>query len=180
MKKALLLLLLLACRHTSFSQTDDEEPIPVFNVVIDDPMDKFGRGITTTVLAPEFYSRNERKVGDTILRYICYNAEHELINLDTTADPYTLQFVSLVQYYTHPAETYNDEKGQKRPLPIEKIIYRYDRIGENGWLTVNYRNNKSSFMKEDIDQIVRTETITTPAGNTVKYEYYKVSAKKQN
>ncbi len=163
----------------------EKEKVPVYNYVIDDPMDVFGRqpapqNITNTVLVPEFYFAGDRHSGDTVIRQLCYNAANDLIRLDTLKDYHLLRYISTLQYYTEKDHTYRDAEGKLQPLPVEKIVYRYDKTGSDKWFSVDYATHKSTTLQEFINDIVKVDTVnaTDPAmGNiiTTIYRHYKVS-----
>jgi hypothetical protein len=188
-KTRTIFLVLMAISLTAVAQKkkkkEAEEKIPVYNYVIDDPMDVFGRQavpaeVSNTVLVPEFFSAREWHSGDTLLKMLCYNAANELIRMDTITDYRRLRYVSLMQYYTEQGHTYKDAEGKIQPLPVEKIIYRYDKTGNDKWFSVDYASRKSSSLQEFVNEIVKTDTVkaTDPVlGNAVTtiYRHYKVS-----
>lgn len=156
-----------------------EEKIPVFNVVIDDPMDTYGRQpmpeITNKVtLLPEFCTYGGQ-IKDTIRRYEFYNTAHQLINADTLKNYKELHFVSLLEGYTDHEHTYRDAAGNLQPLPVSKIVSRYDRTADDRWLHVNYKTNKTIQLQEHVTDIVRTDTIHSTDGSMIVRQYYKVT-----
>lgn len=194
MKRTLLILLVALAVYTpSLAQKGkdkkkEEEKVPVYNYVIDDPMDVFGRqpvpeNVVKNVLLPEFYTRGEKHINDTVLKYECYDATNQIILPDTLTDYKTLRYLSLIKTYPDPIQKYKDANGTLQPLPIQKIVYRYDKVGSDKWLTVDYANNKQATFQEHTTNIVRTDTASIsmlPAGNyTITIcKYYKVSSTK--
>ncbi|GAA4466203.1 hypothetical protein GCM10023093_19920 [Nemorincola caseinilytica] len=158
----------------------EEEKIPVYNYVIDDPMDAFGRqpqpqqAPTRTVTLPEFCMHGGT-VADTMYWYEHYDAAHKIINPDTLTDHTLLRYVSLMESYTDREHTYKDASGKLQPLPVSKIIYRYDRLGADKWLSVNYKTNKTFKLQDHVNDIVRRDTIRSTDGSSVIRAYYRVS-----
>jgi hypothetical protein len=182
------------CSTQSFAQKGkkkkkEEEKIPVYNYVIDDPMDVFGRQPpesveTTTVMLPQFFSLDVRRSGDTSFTYEGFDAANNPLKADTLSDYSRLRYVSLIQRYTDPGHTYRDSTGKLKPLPTEKIVYRYDKTGNDKWFTVNYATNKSEMLQEFPSDIVRTDTIVvvdpvTTRYHTRLYRYYRVAPMKK-
>ena len=159
-----------------------EEKVHVFNYVIDDPMDVYGRqpmpAVTDkTVLLPEFCAY-AGQVRDTIYRYEFHNAAHQLILIDTLSEYKLLRFVSLLEGYTDHEHTYKDAAGKLQPLPVSRIIKRYDRISDDTWLYVNYKTNKTLRLQDYIHDIVRTDTVHSTDGSTTVRKYYRVTEAK--
>gem|GEM_PF-6248996 len=153
-----------------------EEDIPVFNYVIDDPMDVFGRQSTSTgnfktVLLPDI-CMHAGVFRDTIYRYEYYNAAHELINPDTLTEYRNLKFISLLRAYTDTEHTYKDASGVQQPLPVSRIINRYDRIGNEKWLCVDYLKNKTYSITDNIADIVKRDTVSGNNGSYIIRSYY--------
>ncbi len=160
----------------------EEEDIPVFNYVIDDPMDVFGRQATAgstfkTVLLPDI-CMHAGVFNDTIYRYEYYNAAHELINPDTLTNYRDLKFISLLRGYTDTEHTYKDASGVQQPLPVSRIINRYDRIGSNKWLCVDYLNNKTGSLTEDTGDIIHRDTVAGSNGSSIVRSYYRTAPAK--
>jgi hypothetical protein len=187
-QKVLCVLLQLAISFSASAQKGKKKPpekVPVFNYVIDDPMDVFGRqpvpaDVVQEVLLPEFCSRGDKRIKDTVLVYECYNAANNLINPDTLYEYSLLRYVSVTQSYPDPVQTYKAADGTLKPLPVQKIIYRYDKTGNDKWFSVNYITNKSAQLREYTSDIVRRDSITVQdpiKGNYLitVYKYYKVS-----
>ena len=80
---ALMILLCPAARAQDDKDKDKEEKPPVFNYVIDDPMDKFQPQKDSVIiyhyLVPEFYFHTARKDKDTTFEFFCYDVHDELI-----------------------------------------------------------------------------------------------------
>jgi hypothetical protein len=185
-----LLFVIIFTHFSSFAQKGKKEPkekVPVYNYVIDDPMDVFGRQpvkapIVKYSLVPEFYRpyRNEK---DTVLDVECYDAANKIIKPDTITTASSLRYLSVVKTYPDPVNTYKDDHGVKRPLPVQQIIRRYDKVGADKWFSVDYTTNKSMTLQEFSNEIVRVDTITVidpiTSDETTHYRrYYKVSAVK--
>lgn len=157
----------------------EQEKVPVYNYVIDDPMDAFGRqpqqqNTMRMVPMPEF-CMNAGKKADTMYWYEYYNGANQVMIPDTLTDHTRLRYVSLLEGYTDKEHTYKDAKGELQPLPVSKIIYRYDRMGGDKWLSVNYKSNKTIRLQEYVNEIVRTDTVKSTDGNTIIRKYYRVS-----
>src|ERR1043165_7294873 len=106
-------IMLLTCSFGAFAQGKKEkkkekpktgEKVPVYNYVIDDPMDVFGRNpepapATFVLLFPEFYSYQPRINGDTTFKYLCYDRRDSLINVDTLHNIDEVRYISLFINY---------------------------------------------------------------------------------
>ncbi len=188
MRKLLVAVLLLLVAVPSMAQRKkkkkEEEKVPVYNYVIDDPMDKFGRQpaalpVIYFHLMPEFYRFMEAKKDDTLIRYECYNPENKLIKPDTLKDFTQMRYISAIYHYEDRVNKYRDTDGVWKPLPVERIMFRYDKMGDDKWMTVDYHTNKSAFMQEFPKEIVNEDTVTVidPVIGTetmLVYRYYKV------
>lgn len=165
-----------------------EAPGPVFNYVIDDPMDAFGPKENDTpatpstrfFLYPEFYSYWPVTVNDTILKFECYDASHNPLNMDTLQNLGDVHYISFFKTHNDYLHTYIDQEGRPRPTPVSKKLYWYERSGANMWKAFDNLNNYTSLLQEDVSTIVRTDTTILPhpvTGNkqmTVR-KYYKVT-----
>ena len=159
-----------------------DEKVPVFHYVIDDPMDAFGRQPTQSpairiVSLPDF-CRNQPKVGDTVKWFEFYNAAHEIMLPDSATSPRSLHFVSMLEGYTDSLHTYRDAQGKQQLLPVSRITQRYDRIGGNKWLFVNYKSNKTVTISEFQDEAVATDTVSSADGTTVVRRFFRTSPQK--
>lgn len=180
--------LLLGNAITVKGQDDKKEKVPVFNYTIDDPMDAFGKKpITETVVYPvafpEFFSFKPRVVKDTTYTYECYTIYNDPVFLDSLKDIEGVRYISVIKTYADPANIYVDAKGNKKPLPIKTIINRYDKIGSNRWLSVDYISNKQTYLAEFKNYTSRTDTTTSTDPTTgvttnVIHKYYKVFPEK--
>jgi len=166
------------------AQNDKKEKTPVYNYVIDDPMDAFGRQPAPTIIIsplifPEFYSYMPIKIKDTLLKYECYDVHDELLNVGTLQDFNVVKYISVFKSFTDHAHTYIDSMGKEQPLPVSSIICRYDKTGNDKWLSVNYANNKYTNLVEHRNEIVKYDTIPVvdpvkPTDANVVFRYYKV------
>jgi hypothetical protein len=184
-----LLLSGLALTNT-YAQTDKKEKVPVYNYVIDDPMDAFGQQpaaapqtALSLLVLPEFYSSEPAYHGDTLYKYEVYDSRNEIMGIDSVRDFAVVKFVSLFKSYTDRTHTYIDSGGKEQLLPVSSIITRYDRVGADGWLRVNYANNKYTKLKEFKNEIVKTDTSSAsdPKTGVMKnsiHKYYKVGTVK--
>lgn len=181
-------LLVMCVAHTAVAQhkkkkKEKEEAVPVYNYVIDDPMDAFGRqpnapDEVTTVLLPDFCTVQKRIAGDTVYNFEFYDRASRQLSPDTLRNPGDVYFISLIRNYSDPEHTYRDSDGKQQPTPIHKIVHRYDRTNINKWLTVDYTTNKSASYVTDAKDITRTDTVSVPnvaQGNNriTIYRYYK-------
>jgi hypothetical protein len=178
---------LLAQDKKDNAKKEEEEKIPVFNYIINDPMDVFGRNpepdYIASLLFPEFYSYKPIRKKDTVYQYLCYDMRDSLINVDTLHSIYEVRYISVFQQYTDNLHTYKDAQGVEKPLPVSKIIYRYDKVGNDKWMSIDYSTNKYTKLKEDMGEIVRSDTVTVTHPVTgVKQprinRYYKVKKSK--
>ena len=163
---------------------DKNEKVPVYNYVVDDPMDKFGRGqynqpTVSTYLLPEFFNFTERKLGDTIIRYDAYDINSMKMGVDTLTDHTRLRFLSKVYQYLDHVNKYKDSNGVWQPLPIERIMYRYDKTGTDLWLTVDYHTNMPETVREFPNEITKSDSVlvTDPVTGRDRlnvYRFYRV------
>lgn len=182
---AIMVLSLPASAQKAQKKDKVEERVPVFNYVIDDPMDVFGRqpippDTRKTVLMPDFCFAGTKKIADTTLKLEYNNGSHNALQPDTMSDYQLLRYVSLIKTYTDHTHTYKDATGKLQPLPVQKIIHRYDKISSNKWLCIDYANGKPYTLTEYSTDIVRTDstqTIDPVLGNknTIVYQYYRTA-----
>ncbi len=165
-----------------------EEPGPVFNYLVDSPIDAFGpKGNDTAAapstrffLYPEFYSYWPVTVNDTILKFECYDAYNNPLNMDTLQNLGDVRYISFFKIHNDYLHTFIDQEGKPHPTPVSKKIYRYERSGANLWKAFDNLNNYTSLLQEEVSTIVRTDTTILPhpvTGNkqmTVR-KYYKVT-----
>jgi len=171
------------CPTLSYAQDtkDKEEKPPVFNYVIDDPMDKFqpqkDTVITYHYTVPEFYFATPRKEKDTTFEFFCYDARDSVMPVVNDFD--SVFYYSLYKSYTDSAHTYIDSAGKEQFIPVASIMKRYDRIGKKKWMTIEYPGNKYGELKEKRDIIVARDTVIIPnanGGNICQkiYSYYQL------
>lgn len=192
--KFIVVITLLACTSTTFAQgkkekkkgkATTEEKVPVFNYTIDDPMDVFGRNPEPAAAAPalffpDFYSYQPTMKGDTTFKYLAYDRRDSLINVDTLHNTDAIRYISLFISYTDHQHNYRNAQGQILPLPVSKIIRRYDKLGTDKWMSIDYANNKYIELRENRSTITRNEAVTiidpvTHATFTRQHNYYLVS-----
>lgn len=142
---------------------DDQEKTPVFNYVIDDPMDAFGpkgEAVDTNrfFLFPEFYSYWPVTINDTVLKYECYDAMHLPLNMDTLRNLSDLHYVSFIKFYTDYLQTGIDQEGKPQPLKIANILYKYERTGSDTWTALDNINHYTTTLQEQTKNIVRADT----------------------
>lgn len=181
----IMLLLVVPAWAQRRKKKDKEEKVPVYNYVIDDPMDKFGRQqysvpVRNFYLLPEFFNFMQQRLGDTIIRYDAYDIDSKKLGVDTLKDYTRLRYLSKVYQYVDHVNKYKDSNGVWQPLPIERIMYRYDKAGTDLWMTVDYHTNKSETVREYPNQITKSDSvvITDPVtgGEFMNvYMYYKVA-----
>jgi hypothetical protein len=134
----------------------------------------------TVVLLPEFLTARSPEY-DTTFSFEYYDARSNKISLDTVQDVATVHSVSLIKNYTDRAHTYVDKDGKEKPLPVSKIVYRYDRSGPGKWMTIDYATNKVGMLKEFPDEIVRTDRTSVTTNNITQIrvnKYYRVTSTK--
>jgi hypothetical protein len=134
----------------------------------------------TVVLLPEFLTAREPK-NDTTFSYEYYDARSRKVSLDTVVDISTIHSVSVIKSYTDRAHTFVDKDGKEKPLPVSKIVYRYDRSGPGKWMSIDYATNKIGSLKELPNEIVHTDSATVTMNNTTQVrvnKYYRVTRAK--
>jgi hypothetical protein len=113
---------------------------------------------TVRLLVPEFFHYSVIHHGDTTFSYQCYDVRDSIINELT--DFSEVRYISVIKRYIDHTQTYRDNDRTEKPLPIQKIVYRYDKLGNDKWLSVDYADNKYRQLKEEPKEIVRTEIVT--------------------
>src|ERR1043165_911692 len=108
LKILLLLAVVLGMHYPTLAQKKkdkkkEEEKVPVYNYVIDDPMDVFGRqpvppDSTFVILMPDFFQLGffESQRGDTVIKHVAYNAKNEVILEDTLSNYQLLRYLSYI------------------------------------------------------------------------------------
>ncbi len=107
---------------------------------------------------PDFYSAYPRMAGDTTYQFECYDVRDSIINADTLVNFDLVRYVSLWQKYIDHDHTYRDNNGVKHPLPVARIVFRYDKMSATKWMAVDYFTNKMSEVKEFKDEVIRRDT----------------------
>ncbi len=161
-----------------------EEKPPVFNYVIDDPMDKFQAQkdtIKPTIVhyrVPEFYFHTPRKIKDTTFEFFCYDVHDSLMSAVYDYD--SVFYYSLYKSYTDSAHTYTDNQGKKQFLPVSNIYKRYDKVGNRDkWITIEYPGNKYGELRAFKNVFVSSDTVKVNSsyGDLIYlkiYHYYKL------
>ena len=183
-RKAVVLLGLLLGASRLFAQDGNKkaEKAQVYNFEAGGGMDAYSNGVPDNVQLlyfPEFYSHGT-KHKDTLFKFECYDSRDSI--LTRVKENSEIRFISVFKSYDDPVHTYIDN-GVKKPLPVSSIIRRYDRVGDDKWISVDYATNKVSNLKEYRNQIVRSDSqiIMTPVDNVkliTIYSYYKVEVVK--
>lgn len=134
-----------------------------------------------TVSLPDFINVAGYYIKDTLITYECFDREDNLMRKDTITDPASIYYVSAIKKFSDPAHTYRDKDGTYKPTPTEQIFLRYDRMGTEKWLFIDYAKRKPAVMKEYRQQITSTETMTIAGPEKyqetqVEIRLYKVQA----
>ena len=139
--------------------------------------------ITDVYLVPEFYYTDSFHKGDTSFVYACYDRRDSILNMDTVRDFEQVHYISLLKNFTDHEHTYRDNDGTKKPLPVSVIAKRYDKLGQNKWMSIGYPGNKYEELKENKNDIVKVDSFMeeSPSGKEMilsVYQYYKVTTVK--
>ena len=139
--------------------------------------------ITRTLSLPDFIKLEDYYIKDTLITYACFNKDGDLLDKDTITTPSSIDYVSVIKKYSDPLHTYKDNDGSKKPIPTEKIFMRYDRLGSNKWMFINYASYKPVTLQEFPGVITKTDTktIVDPAKGEelqITYKFYKVAVAK--
>jgi hypothetical protein len=165
--------------HAQDDKSKEAKP-PVYNYVIDDPMDKFQpqqAPQTFNYRVPEFYYHTAKKHKDTTFQFSCYNVHDSLLNSVTDYD--SVFYYSLYKSYTDSAHTYLDSNGERQFIPVSSIVKRYDKVGKEKWMTIEYPGNKYGELRAFKHVIVRidTEKVLNAQGDHIYnrvFHYYKL------
>lgn len=139
-----------------------------------------GATVTTrTVTLPDFIKIEDYRIKDTLITYACFNKEGELLDKDTITMPASIDYVSVIKKYSDPKHTYKDKDGIEKPIPTEKIFMRYDRLGSNKWMFINYASHKPVTLQEFPGEITGSDAKTiidpvTREETQITYKLYKV------
>ena len=160
-----ILLLVCVCGTIAAMAQDKKktEKAPVYNYVLEDPMEGFSRqalGNTSYIYIPEFYAIKPYTDKDTTYTFTCYGSRDSVLPFFKINNITEVKFISLFKSYTDPVHTYKDADGKLQQLPVSSIIRRYDRVGDNKWMSINYATNKYEELKEYRTNIVRTDTVS--------------------
>ncbi len=130
-------------------------------------------------LVPEFYFHAPQKVKDTTYEFFCYESKDSV--MDNVTDYDLVHYYSLYKSFTDSTHHYKDDNGNKKPLPVSAIVKRFDRIGKDKWMCVQYPHNKYTELKDFKNVIVSSDTestvdpVTADGPVTMKiYNHYKV------
>src|SRR4051812_43397224 len=112
MRKAIIVLVcILMCAGAKDVRAQEEKSkVPVFNYVIDDPMDKFGNQKDSAIfiryfLYPQFYTFWPITYNDTVLKYLCFDQDQNLVDMDTVHNILKVQHISFIKTYTDYLQT---------------------------------------------------------------------------
>lgn len=159
-----------------------EEKVPVYNYTIDEPIDNFGRKpqVYRTVILPEFVKLTPYYIKDTLISYECFNRSNQKLIKDTITNPASISYISAIKKYTDPDNSYRERDGSDKPIPTEKIFLRYDRLGNDKWIFIDYAKFSPVTMQEYPGDITRTDTISVPdpmkhEDLNIVYKMYKVT-----
>ena len=116
--------------------------------------------------------------GDTQFAYLFYDHRDSLTDVQGDFDD--IGFISLFKYYNDPYHTYTDADGTKKPLPITKIIMRYDRTDSDKWVRVDYGTNTFTDIRTYEQDILACDTVVRNAQkgdrDTIDiFRYYRTS-----
>ena len=134
-------------------------------------------------LFPEFFSYWPISKGDTVIKYVCYDAENSYINIDTLHDIDDVRHIQLVKVFANLLHTYIDADGRPRPSSASKIIYKYDKSDNQTWKTYDAFSGFIGELKEFKNDITKqdTTTVINPLNNSkhlIIRKYYKVVEEK--
>lgn len=115
---------------------------------------------TRTLYLPDFIKIEDFYIKDTLITYACFNKDGDQLEKDTITNSASIDYVSVIKKYSDPKHTYTDKDGSEKPIPTEKIFMRYDRLGSNKWMFINYASYKPITMQEFPDEITKTEKVT--------------------
>lgn len=138
--------------------------------------------ITDLYLVPEFYSIDSMYNGDTSFVYSCYDRRDSIMDMDTVQNFEQVRYISLLKNFTDHEHTYRDNDGTKKPLPVSVIAKRYDKLGQNKWMSIAYPGNKYQELIENKNEIVKVDSFMEESATGKEiilsvYKYYKVTAK---
>ena len=126
---------------------------------------------TSTYYVPDFYFY-PKYTGDTAFIFRCYD---KLDSLMTDIDDYDkVAYYSLFKEYTDSSHTYKDKNGNRQFLPVSFIVKRYDRLGKNKWMRVEYPGNKYSELVENRNENMGSEVILIDRTGTGVADYVKI------
>lgn len=144
--------------------------------------------ITDTFIIPEFiyhegFVHFEMNIRDTTYEYrftdnIGNNQNYTPRDIRTVKDSNyfnNIKYVSLHKTWYDHEHQYKDTTGNNKPLPVSKILARYDRIGKHGWLCIDYVTHQQTDLKEIPNKIVRIDSnISNDGSRKEVYIYYGV------
>ncbi|MBX2906960.1 MAG: hypothetical protein KF744_13030 [Taibaiella sp.] len=138
-----------------------------------------GTLIRRTVTLPNFIKIEDYRIKDTLITYACFNKDGDLLDKDTVTTPSSIDYVSVIKKYSDPLHTYTDKDGTKKPIPTEKIFIRYDRLGSNKWMFIDYASHKPITLQESPSDITGTDAKTiidpvTREETQITYKLFKV------
>ena len=123
----------------------------------------FDKPDTVVCVAPEFLRIPKTGFltpfyhGDTQFEFKFYDHRDSLTKIQGDFDD--IGFISLFKNYNDPNHTYTDADGTKKPLPITKIIMRYDRTDSDKWVRVDYGTNKFTDIRTYEQAILTCDTV---------------------
>ncbi len=94
------------------------------------------------------------------LKYVEYYEERDSITNDLSNFE-TIRYISMFLNYTDTFHKYKDKDGVMQYLPVTRIIRRWDRVGTDKWIFIDYLDNKFLEIKEYKEEIIKTDTNNT-------------------
>ncbi len=124
---------------------------------------------------PDFYSANNKYARDTVFVFKCYDKHDSLIKY--VEDFEQVRYYSLFKEYIDSTHTYKDNKGVRQFLPVSFIVSRYDKVGKDRWMCIQYPGNKYTELKVDRKEIVEDmmvfiDTSGDSQADLVKYYHF--------
>ncbi|NDC42059.1 MAG: hypothetical protein EBZ77_11000 [Chitinophagia bacterium] len=109
---------------------------------------------TDSIFVPDFFMDQPLVVGDTTYEMVCYDRRDSILSeWNNFAE---VRFLSVIKTYPDRNHQVKNKQGVLAPLPVQAIVRRYDRLGNNAWMYVNYPTHQYQRLTERRNQIVRT------------------------
>lgn len=134
------------------------------------------KGKYKVTILPEFYQYTPIKKGDTTFSFECFDRNDKKMNLDSGFNINNAEEIFILKsYYQFPYKP----GAIISPPYLSMKIFTFERTSKNTWIGNDLNNKEKTGIKEHMNTIVRSDTVTindpaTGGKQNIIHKYYKV------